>query len=206
MRLTDKARNEILRKIINDRFLDAMMRHKKAFAKCVEKEVRTKYAKELAFYRYAMKHGMEGALMLRNYTYIRGKESERDLQCGGLVIDKELQEVFDRVDGEACFPDGSCQRLSFSVPSDNYLTVCTEFDIARWQKTIDEAKEAHDTLQQVLWSATSVKKLKELVPGIERYLPNDAECTALVPIETVRRARAIVGAEKKKLEADDATA
>ena len=59
-------------------------------------------------------------------------------------------------------------------------------------KVYEEASKAYEDLAQVLLSCGTVKQLSAVFPEIAPYLPSQAVCTSLVPMETIERCRRIV--------------
>ena len=189
MKLSNELRDSIAKKIIVEKYSDKIKQAKKQYLETVENEAREENKNSLCFYEKSGE--MKKYIRCGEYIRLKNKEGNAVYNLG-----KDYDDV-ERIIEKNIRSD--CVDISFKIPfeqsHDCYITLTKEIQYAadRCNDIFSKAQKDYEDIHALLYSCTTVKQLSETLPEIERYIPVQAQCTTIIPIETVNRCKSILG-------------
>lgn len=86
----------------------------------------------------------------------------------------------------------NCEPYANGAKTSNHVELDHDA-VKKYAKLDKAARTQYDDLTSIVYGCTTVEKLIELVPGIEKYMPNKTSASALpVPMDTVNRVKAFI--------------
>lgn len=203
-KISNKARKEMLKAVLNDKFKDQVKRLQERISERIEAELlklpETKLVQDL-------KKEVDKRLKKENINQVGDQKeitAHSFLRLGSTVridpysLSQKAKQCFIAPLDEALFTINYNVSVDFYVPKIEHYSATT-YPTSLVEDLIEEAKELFDEITNladdmwaVLCAVPTYKKLSEFTPVFEPYYPKTSTTTALVPSEAILRVNSLI--------------